>query len=149
MSTALLDGARFDGARFDRGVGATITVLHPRTQADPYAQAAPVRAAQPRLRITRRGRAVLLALVSAPLVIGALLFALNGGGATASLEGSTVPFQYVTVQPGESLWQVAEEIAPYADPRDVIDAIVAFNSLLSADVFAGQQVAIPTQFAQR
>lgn len=106
---------------------------------------APVRP-QPKLRLTRRGRGVLLALAAAPIVIAALFFSLNGGGATASLEGATVSFEYVTVDAGQSLWQVAESIAPTADPRDVIDAIVRFNQLESADVYAGQEIAIPLEY---
>lgn len=114
------------------------------------ARVTPIRRAQhaPKLRITKRGRAVLLFLVALPLVVAAFLFATNGGGATATLEGSNVPFQFVTVEPGESLWQVAETIAPSSDPRDVIDAIVKLNALDSADVAAGQQLAIPPQYLQ-
>lgn len=108
----------------------------------------PVRpvAARPRLRLTRRGRAVLLALAAAPLVIAAFFFTLNGGGATASLDDANVTFAYVTVDAGQSLWQLAESIAPTADPREVIDAIIAFNNLGSADVYAGQELAIPVQY---
>lgn len=102
--------------------------------------------AQPRLRLTRRGRAVLLSLVTAPLVVGAFFLSLNGGGATASLDDANVSFAYVTVEAGQSLWQLAESIAPGADPREVIDAIVSFNNLPSADVYAGQEIAIPLQY---
>jgi LysM repeat protein len=80
-------------------------------------------------------------------VIGALLFALNGGGATASLQGSSEPFQYVTVEAGQSLWQLADQLAPNADPRDVIAQLIQLNRLESADVFAGQELAIPAQYA--
>jgi hypothetical protein len=101
----------------------------------------------PRLRLTPRGRAVLTFLAATPLVIGALLFALNGGGATASLQGSSEPFQYVTVEAGQSLWQLADQLAPNADPRDVIAQLIQLNRLESADVFAGQELAIPAQYA--
>jgi len=110
--------------------------------------AAARRAPAPRLRLTKRGRGVLLTLAATPLVIGALFFALNGGGAVASLEASPASFDYVTVASGQSLWDVAETIAPSADPRDVIDSIVRLNQLESADVFAGQQLAIPVEFAR-
>jgi len=102
----------------------------------------------PRLRLTKRGRAVLLLLAATPLVIAALFFALNGGGANASLEGSTDSFSYVTVDSGETLWQVAQEVAPNADPRDVIQQLMELNQLESADVFAGVQLAIPAQYAK-
>lgn len=104
--------------------------------------------APPRLRMTKRGRFVLTAVVAGPLVVVAMLFGLNGGQASASLEGSDDAFQYVTVASGESLWQVAGELAPTADPRDVIDQIVRLNQLSSSDVFAGQQLAIPAQYAE-
>ena len=106
------------------------------------------RPAAPKLRLTTRGRAVLTTLTATPLVIAAFMFALNGGGATASLEGSTVPFEYVTVEPGQSLWQLAEGIAPQSDPRDVIAELVEFNQLSGTDVYAGQELAIPSTLAK-
>jgi len=104
-------------------------------------------APRPRLRLTRRGRGVITTLAAAPLAIAAFVFALNGGGATATLGGSGVPFQYVTVDSGESLWQLAETIAPGADPRDVIEQLMQLNRLESSEVFPGQQLAIPAQYA--
>ena len=101
---------------------------------------------RPRLHLTKRGRNVFTAIAATPLVIAALFFALNGGIATASLDGSDAAFQYVTVASGQSLWQVAETIAPAADPRDVIIEIMKLNQLQSADVFAGQELAIPAQY---
>ncbi|MDR6970974.1 LysM peptidoglycan-binding domain-containing protein [Leifsonia shinshuensis] len=103
--------------------------------------------ARVRLRLTRRGRAVLSALVALPLVIGALVFALNGGGAVANGEQTHVSFQYVTVESGDSLWSVAERVAPNADPRDVIADLVSLNGLESAVVSPGQQLAIPAKYA--
>ncbi|WP_434317889.1 LysM peptidoglycan-binding domain-containing protein [Leifsonia sp. P73] len=99
-----------------------------------------------RLRLTRRGRAVLTMLVALPIVIGAMVFALNGGGAAATGEQAHVTFHYVTVQSGDSLWSVASRIAPNADPRDVIADLVNLNGLSSAVVTPGQQLAIPTQY---
>ena len=106
------------------------------------------RSVEPRLHLTKRGRTVFTTLAAVPLVIGALVFALNGGGAAASLSGSDASFQYVTVASGQSLWQVAARLAPQADPRDVIAQLVQLNQLKSADVFAGQQLAIPAQYAK-
>ena len=101
---------------------------------------------RPRLHLTKRGRNVFTALAATPLVIAALVFALNGGMATASLGGSDAAFQYVTVDAGQTLWQVAEGLAPVADPRDVIADIMALNQLQSSDVFAGQELAIPAKY---
>jgi LysM repeat protein len=97
-----------------------------------------------RLRLTRRGRTVLTTLASAPLVFAALAFALNGGMATATIEeGST---SYVTVEAGQSLWQLAEEVAPGEDPREVVAQLLRANALESAEIFPGQQLALPGQY---
>jgi LysM repeat protein len=101
-------------------------------------------AATPRLRMTARGRRVLMTLVVVPLLVIVALLALNGGLATASNEAVTQT--YVSVQQGESLWQLAEQVAPKADPRDVIADIVSLNGLASSDVVAGQRLAIPAQY---
>lgn len=102
-------------------------------------------AATSRLRITKRGRAVLTALVATPLVAAALMLSLNGGGATAtSVQGA--PLETVTVYSGQSLWVLAEEIAPQADPRDFISDVVRVNALDSAQIHPGQQLEIPAQY---
>lgn len=115
-------------------------------------QAASRPAARPtgRLHLTRRGRAVFTTLAAVPLVAGALVFALNGGIAFAADQGANhaagqvhaAPFSYVTIQPGQSLWQLAQAIAPTEDPRDVIAEIVSLNRLASEDVQPGQRLAI-------
>ena len=104
-----------------------------------------------RLRITRRGYALLTLIVAAPLVIAALGFAVNGGGAAAvntvsAASLTSVTFEHVTVQAGESLWQLAAQIAPSADPRDVVSDIVHLNQLSSAVVQPGQTLAIPLKY---
>jgi len=101
----------------------------------------------PRLRITARGRAVLLTLATAPLVVAAVLLGLSGGNAQASLEDSSATFTYVTVAPGQSLWSIAETLAPQADPREVVADIVSLNQLGSADVQSGERIAIPTEYS--
>ncbi len=50
------------------------------------------------------------------------------------------------MQPGDTLWHIAETIAPAADPRDVIVELMQFNGLSSADVPAGFELAIPPQY---
>jgi hypothetical protein len=54
----------------------------------------------------------------------------------------------VTINSGESLWAVAQRIAPAADPRDVINDILAFNGMSSAEIMPGQLIAIPTQYTK-
>ena len=103
---------------------------------------APVRRSH--LRMTTRGRAVLLTLVATPIVIAALAFGINAGGATAT--NSSTPLAKVTVVGGESLWSLAKQIAPNSDPRDVIADIMSVNRLGSADIYPGEQLAIPAPY---
>jgi len=103
------------------------------------------------LRLTRRGRVVFTTLGAAPLVVGALLIAFAGGTASAVAEGTradaaAASFEYVTVQAGQSLWKLAEAIAPTADPRDVIAEIVSLNQLSSENVQPGQRLALPAEY---
>jgi hypothetical protein len=114
-----------------------------------FRASAPVSRLHPatRLHLTRRGRVVFTTAAAVPIVIGALFFAVNGGGAVATYTSSTAQFHYVTVQSGQSLWSIATTVAPSADPRDVIAAIVSLNQLQSAVVTPGQRVAIPAQYA--
>ena len=97
-----------------------------------------------RLHLTRRGRVVFTSLAALPLVAVALIVALNGGMAAAEgTTAETVGFEYVTIQPGQSLWQLAVSVAPTSDPRDVIAEIVSLNQLSSDSVQAGQRLALP------
>jgi hypothetical protein len=101
----------------------------------------------PHLRITKRGRLVLTLLLVVPLAIAGFFAVLNGGGAAAS-NGTGAAIQYVTVQSGETLWQLAGEIAPSADPREVVSQIVHLNGLSSSDIQAGERLAIPSAYAK-
>jgi len=103
--------------------------------------------AAPRLRLTRRGRAVVFVLVAVSVVIAAAAMVLGGGGAVATGDASDASFEYVTVEGGQSLWQLATELAPSADPRDVISEITRLNGLSSPDVQPGQRLAIPAAYA--
>ena len=102
-----------------------------------------------RLRLTARGRRVLATLAALPAVIALGLAVVSGGSALASLDaGAPVDsFVTVTVSPGDSLWTIAEEVAPAADPRDVVDAIVRLNAIDGGAIQAGQSLAIPAEYA--
>ncbi|MGB4777121.1 LysM peptidoglycan-binding domain-containing protein [Microbacterium sp.] len=100
-----------------------------------------------RLRLTRRGRRVLAFLASIPAIVALSIAIVSGGGAIASDEGGAgATFAYVTVMPGESLWSIAETVAPRADPRDAVDAIMRLNALPSGNLVAGQAIAIPAEY---
>lgn len=100
-----------------------------------------------RLRLTARGRGVLLALASVPLAVGIAFAALSGGSAVASgTESSVASVETVTVMPGDTLWSIATQVAPHADPRDVIGEISRMNLLRGGELQVGQELAIPAQY---
>ena len=102
-----------------------------------------------RMRLTTRGRRALAFLAAVPAVIALSIAVISGGSALASRDDGapTGSFTTISVGAGESLWSIAEEVAPAHDPRDVVDAIVRLNALDSATVWAGQNLAIPTEYA--
>ncbi|WP_426998855.1 LysM peptidoglycan-binding domain-containing protein [Pseudarthrobacter sp. N5] len=113
-------------------------------------QAAPsVGRAQPRLRLTRRGRIILIGL---PLILlAAILMSLAGflnspaKAADSRADLSATPTVSVIVREGESLWAIATAIAPERDPRDVIADIVQLNNLDAGRVVPGQPLFVPSR----
>lgn len=101
-----------------------------------------------RLRLTVRGRRVLAVLAALPAVIALSAAVLGGGAALASRDAGAPAgaFSTVTVAAGESLWTIAEEVAPDRDPRDVVDELVRLNALDTVVVQAGQRLAIPAAY---
>ncbi|WP_159573104.1 LysM peptidoglycan-binding domain-containing protein [Curtobacterium sp. 18060] len=115
--------------------------------ADIQRTAAP--AVRVRLRLTRRGRIVFTTLAALPLLIVVAFFVLNGGQASAgdaAAGGARTQFDTVTIQPGETLWQLAEDTAPNADPRDFVQDVISLNALEGSGLQAGEQIAIPTKY---
>ena len=100
-----------------------------------------------RLRITRRGRAVLTALVAAPLVAGVFAATLSGVAATATSPSTQLAPVSITVEAGQSLWQIASIVAPDANPADVVADIMSVNGLASGVVEPGQSLVLPDRYA--
>lgn len=101
----------------------------------------------PPLRLTRRGRIVLIGI---PLILlAALLLSLAGflnSPAKASDSPAdlvSTPTVSVTVQPGQTLWGIAASVAPDRDARDVVADIVQLNNLPGGPVIPGQQLFVP------
>jgi hypothetical protein len=82
------------------------------------------------------------AIVVAVVTASAIGF-ISGQAATATSQAGKVSFEYVTVQSGQSLWSLASDLAPDQDPRDWIADVVSLNALTSAEVQAGQRIALP------
>ncbi len=101
-----------------------------------------------RLRITRRGRMVLTGHVAAPLVVGIFAAALGGAAATAtSSNAATSAPASITVEAGQSLWQIAAIVAPESNPADVVADIIAVNDLAGGSVEPGQALVLPAAYA--
>jgi hypothetical protein len=94
------------------------------------------------LRLTRRGRILLVLVLMALLVIAG--FTLGRGSSLAAGRSHLAAHHSVVVEPGETLWSVAVRIAPHQDPRLVVADIEALNHLPSTNVEAGQQLVVPT-----
>ncbi|QKJ19790.1 LysM peptidoglycan-binding domain-containing protein [Microbacterium hominis] len=102
-----------------------------------------------RLRLTVRGRRVLAALAALPAVAVLCAVVLGGGAALASRDaGAPVgSFETVIVESGDTLWAIAQQVAPAADPRDVVDDLVRLNALDGVSLQAGQRLAIPAEYS--
>lgn len=101
-----------------------------------------------RLRLTKRGRAVFGGFLTLlVLSVLALVAVFGSSQAVASSEAGGTEFGYVVVQPGASLWEVASEIDPSVDPRDLVAEIVRLNKLSDSGVQAGQPIAVPLRYA--
>jgi len=95
--------------------------------------------------LTQRGRVVLGLLITATvLALLALVFAAFAPNASAATQSVDNGSQVLIVKPGQTLWQIAAEVDPSADPRETIDRILDLNSLSnSAQIHAGQALVVP------
>jgi hypothetical protein len=92
-----------------------------------------------RLRLTRRGRLVLVLLA-----VTVALLAVRVGGAVAGAPGEPVEVRVHVVTAGETLWGHAQRLAgPGEDVRDVVARIVELNGLSSSGLAAGQRLLLP------
>ena len=93
----------------------------------------------PSARVRRNRRVAVLFVVGL-----ALLLALGAGSLIADADGPTEIGQTVTVQPGQTLWDVAVTHAPDgADPRVTLDRIRDLNGLTGDQVPAWTPVVLP------
>jgi LysM domain len=92
------------------------------------------------LRLTRRGRLVLVLGVMSLLVLAGFTL---GRGSSLAAGRTASPQHHVVVEPGETLWSVAVRIAPHNDPRLVVADIESLNHLSSASVEPGQVLTVP------
>ena len=113
----------------------------------PLAGTRPGPASQSRLRLTRRGRLVLIGL---PLMLLSVVLLLLLGVFTAPVKAATLgeaapgnQAVKTTVLAGQTLWGIAATADPSRDPRDVVQDILELNNLSSSVVHPGQQLFVP------
>jgi nucleoid-associated protein YgaU len=94
------------------------------------------------VRLTRRGQLVLAMLF---VVVAMTVLALVGPrSAAVPGDAKLEPVRTVQVQPGQTLWDIARQVAPDQDPRAVVDAIVDLNALSDPGALqVGQRLGIP------
>jgi hypothetical protein len=101
------------------------------------------------IRLTRRGRAVLILTVAFALLGGLWLTA--GRGALAGANGgkggpaptATVARESVVVGQHDTLWEIASRSRPDVDPRITVRRIIDLNSLSTPIVQPGQRLLLP------
>ena len=111
--------------------------------APPYRRPATTRRPAPApVRLTRRGRIVVVLAVLALALVG---FALIGSPAVSTGQTHHTAAHSVVIRGGETLWDLAGRIAPDEDPRVVISDIVDLNNLTDAgSIRVGQELYVPT-----
>jgi len=115
------------------------------------ARARDARLAPPRstIRLTRRGRVVVAMLLAAvSLLLAALAWMAIAARAQAADSGPPPGAVYqnltsVVVHPGQTLWSIASQAEPSADPRVVMQQIIDLNALQGSSVEPGQRLWVP------
>jgi hypothetical protein len=93
------------------------------------------------VRLTRRGR---LVVVLGFLALALALMIPMSGWATATLTGgSPEPVRIVEVQPGDTLYGIAGDLAKPGHIREMIHRIQQLNSLPGGQITEGQKLAVP------
>jgi hypothetical protein len=101
------------------------------------------------VRLTQRGRMLvtLLLAVAALLLVALAWLALAARAQAASGGGPAGPIYRnltsVVVRPGQSLWSIASQAQPDADPRIVVQQIIDLNALGGPAIEPGERLWVP------
>lgn len=105
------------------------------------ARASVRRPAPAAVRLTRRGRLVLLAALLA--LVFAALTVFGGESAATSEKGSPVETRTVEVGAGDTLWEIAADVAEPGEIRQMVYRIEELNALDGSALAVGQELAVP------
>jgi hypothetical protein len=95
---------------------------------------------RPQLRLTRRGRAVVLAFF---VLMASLASAVLFTTASRASDPDIGPPPSVVVQPHDTLWSIATRTAPRRDPYAAVAEIQRLNGLNGYVVHPGQTLVLP------
>ena len=118
--------------------GSATPVRRVRSASHPSMRPRPVsRRVYARRRLAAVGLLAAILALAVTAVVGA-----TGSPAEADLTvaGAAMEPQYIIAQPGDTLWAIAQRIAPLANTADLVDELVRLNG---DQIAAGQQVRIP------
>jgi Tfp pilus assembly protein FimV len=90
------------------------------------------------VRLTRRGRAVIV-LISLVALFG--IFSL--GRVSSQAAAPPAAPRQVVVAPGETLWDLAVRSQPQMDPRLTVQALMSLNHLQSSRLTPGEVLLLP------
>ncbi len=100
------------------------------------------RSARSHQRAVYRRRRVLAALVGLGLVLTVARAGAALGGSSLATPERLPHVQQVVVEPGDTLWSIAQRAAPGHDVRPIVDAME--RALHTDTVIAGQSIPVPT-----
>lgn len=141
MSTIALDRSstrRMSHSGTAQGISSIDLVTHPAR----HLSAVPALTPDPVVRLTRRGKVVVMAVALAVVSLLVVMF----GSSTVATDQAGTPVRTATVRvlPGHTLWQIASDANPNGDIRATVDDIVRLNSLPNASALQmGSEIAVP------
>jgi hypothetical protein len=99
------------------------------------------------VRLTRRGRMVIICAAALMLLAGLWMGARHGARATSGGDdqGAGVTPESVFVGPHDTLWGIAVRARPGVDPRITVQRMIDLNALPSAVVNPGQKIFLPSR----
>ncbi|WP_300677938.1 LysM peptidoglycan-binding domain-containing protein [Nocardioides sp.] len=117
----------------------TTMTLSPQTRMIPASTRPVRRSSATQVRLTRRGRVVVLGS-------GLLLSLGLGLGLAANSTATERPdsLATITVAPGETLWSIAGSVAVDGHTGDMVEQIKALNHLHGGSLQAGQTLRVPS-----
>jgi LysM repeat protein len=102
----------------------------------------PLRVTGVQLRLTVRGRLLLIA-AALLVTLSAMMLAIAPSVIATDGRGESAPVTEVTVQPGDTLWDIASAANPGGELTATVEEIAELNGLEDGQLQAGQELLVP------